>query len=965
MKLLPAQAQQLAAWIPESAQFATADPGALLYASAQMRQQLVLVESGEVRLIDADRTFGTQTLHKLKAPVLLGLSWLLDGAFPEEARAASECCFRCVELTQLCSDARLWLHQLLSISIDPAEWPLIQSVLQQEMSGEFNDIASGSDLADTLQLVSPDPSSLKVHRPGFSGDAPLLYLDQERDGFHYGQLITTGVARSFFSDGAWPRLISVPHTVTRSTEPVVRSGEQNEQPPVPFTSELLPDVDAAADQLHGFRLVRGRNRSDAFSACLTMLVTHFQLPTRRDTIRRAAAILDHDNIRWGQRMLSILDDFGLAVRAVRIRADRPMRLPVPCLWIDPEGCCSLLVHTTAHSVVMLDPLHGTQRLSEREASERFAAAPEVIAVDVGLHTPRKRFGLFWLMPYVKRYRLQLVEVFAASFLNQLFALATPLLFQQIIDRVISKGAADALAPLVVLMLIFVALETIFGSLRTFQFVEVSNRIDIGVGSAIVSRLLRINARFFDKRPVGELSSRLGELDNIRRFLTGTALTVVLDAAFSLLYFAVMLFYSPLLTLVIVLTLPPLLLVTVGVSPVTQQLIRKRAEAASRTQSLLVEILGGIQTVKLQNAELTARRQWEDRHLDSINQGFKAILANTISSNALQLISKISSILVIGIGAWLVLRNELTLGELIAFRIISGYVTQPMMRLASTWQSFQEMSLSLERVGDVVNQPLEVGDNEEGNIEIPPIKGAIKFDSVGFSYSSTTPPVLSSVDLDVPAGNFVGFVGQSGCGKSSLLKMVPRLYRPSSGRLLIDGYDISKVDLYSIRSRIGFVPQDCMLFEGTVFSNIALSDPQVESDRVVEMAKLACAHEFIMGLPYGYSTPVGEKGAGLSGGQRQRIALARMLLEDPALVILDEATSALDVDTERQVVENLRKHFSEKTLLMITHRLSTLIDADQIVVLHAGRVDSVGCHADLMAQRGRYYALYQSQFGEQP
>lgn len=964
MKLTSSEVDHFSSWLPASTQTRTVDPGALLYATQQMPGQLLLVVSGEVRLIDRRATFGSQTLHKEQGPVLLGLSWLLGGVYQEEARAASRCSVLQIPLNLLSQDAWSWLRACLQRSLEPAEWPTVQAVLNQQLDGQVPLFDRGADLATALHFLAADQQSVAGVIQELADDAPILYLDIERDGFHYGQLITAGVARLFFSEPPWPRLLLIPSSASTPTTTERVSAARQPSESIPFTAELLPDAGASAEQSHGFRLVRGRDRSEAFAACLTMLVVHFQLPTRRDTIQRAAALLDHDKIRWSQRLLSILDDMGLAVRTVRIRADRPTRLPFPCVWIDPDGLSCLVVSATARQVLVLNPLRGLERLSEHEATERFEAVPEVIAVDVGLHTPKKRFGLHWLMPYVQRYRLQLVEVFTASFLNQLFALATPLLFQQIIDRVISKGAADALTPLVVLMLLFVGLETIFGGLRTFQFVEVSNRIDIGVGSAIVSRLLRINARFFDKRPVGELSSRLSEMDNIRRFLTGTALTVVLDAAFSLLYFGVMLFYSPLLTLVIVLTLPPLLLVTVGISPITQRLIRRRAEAASRTQSLLVEILGGIQTVKLQNAELTARRQWEDRHLDSINQGFKAVLANTMSSNALQVISKVSSILVIGIGAWLVLRNELTLGELIAFRIISGYVTQPMMRLASTWQSFQEMSLSLERVGDVVNQSLEVDENEEGNIAIPPLRGGVCFESVGFSYSSTAPPALSSVDLDVQAGQFVGFVGQSGCGKSSMLKMVPRLYRPSSGRILIDGYDIAKVDLYSLRSQIGFVPQDCMLFEGTVFSNIALGDPQVESDRVVEVARLACAHEFIMGLPYGYSTPVGEKGAGLSGGQRQRIALARMLLEDPGLVILDEATSALDVDTERQVVENLRRHFSAKTLLMITHRLSTLIDADQIVVMHAGRVDAVGDHADLMAQRGRYYALYQSQFGGQ-
>ena len=422
------------------------------------------------------------------------------------------------------------------------------------------------------------------------------------------------------------------------------------------------------------------------------------------------------------------------------------------------------------------------------------------------------------------------------------------MFQQIIDRVISKGASDALYPLAALMLACALLEVTFSSLRTFQFVEISNRVDIGVGSAIVARLLRLNARFFDSRPVGELSSRLGELTNIRNFLTGTALTVVLDALFSLLYFSVMLFYSVTLTIIILLTVPLLMLVTVGLTPITQRLIRRRAEAASRTQSLLVEMLGGIQTIKLQNAELTSRKQWEDRHLKTINQGFKAILANTGSSNAVQLINKTSNILVIGVGAYLVLENELTLGQLIAFRIIAGYVTQPMIRLASSWKNFQEMSLSLERVGDIVNQSLEVQENEENSIIIPELKGKLDLDCVSYEYSSSAPPVLSSVSINIPAGSYTGFVGQSGCGKSTLLKLIPRLYRPSRGRVLIDDYDIDKVDLYALRSQIGFVPQDCMLFEGQSFQIFSLGDPNSSSEEVVKVAKLACAHEFIMGLP---------------------------------------------------------------------------------------------------------------------
>lgn len=955
----------------------TAGPGALLYSSERSSGQVLLLYSGSARLIDQGRAFDSLTLSRLEAPYLLGVGQLLSVPCAEEVRALTSCTYRLLDLERLSPEQHAAIQAQLVDQIAEAEYAFIIAILKLSQLSSRCDWGGLSDFKRSCRLLPANQFE--------SGEA-IVYLDRPRDGFSYGQIITPQVCQTFFAGTNWPRLAAVRWPQATATDPVEGPPPAKPlaakvlltklaRPSLPLAPELQPEQASNADD--GFRVVRAASQRDAFAACLTMLVQFYRLPTRRDTIARAADILAGcqpvaaaeqrgrapQQLPWTARLLSILDELGLAVRSVRVQADRPFRVPTPAVWIDPEGHTLLITRATTRSLSVIDPRVGRQKLSEKEARRRFSSQPELISVDVGLHTPRQRFGLSWLIPYVKRYRLQLIEVFSASFLNQLFALATPLLFQQIIDRVISKGAFDALGPLVILMLIFVLLETVFSGLRTFQFVEVSNRIDIGVGSAIVSRLLRINARFFDRRPVGELASRLGELENIRRFLTGTALTVVLDAFFSLLYFAVMFFYSPLLTLVVLLTLPLLFGVTLSVTPVTQRLIRARAEAASRTQSLLVEILGGIQTIKLQNAELTARRQWEDRHLDSINQGFKAVLANTTSANALQLISKVSSILVIGVGAWLVLRNELTLGQLIAFRIISGYVTQPMLRLASTWQSFQELSLSLERVGDVVNQPLEISEEEEANVVMPSLVGAVSAVSLGYAYSSTSPPVLTSVNLEVKAGSFVGLVGQSGCGKSTLLKMIPRLYRPSSGKLLIDQLDIAKVDLYSLRSQIGFVPQDCLLFEGTVFSNIALGDPQAESDRVVKMAKIACAHEFIMDLPYGYSTPVGEKGAGLSGGQRQRIALARMLLENPRMVVLDEATSALDVDTERQVVANLRAHLAGRTLLMITHRLCTLMEADQIVMMHAGRIDESGTHPQLMAQKGRYFALYQSQFAE--
>ena len=958
----------------------SATTGALIYSKDQSSDQYLLLLSGSVRLIDSSRAFGSLTAGTLNGPQIFGLEQLFSLKASIEVRCTSECEYILVDPKTASQALIEEIQKILLSRVNPTEAISISSLISNRFSDRSRPWQTLDEALKATQLL---------RNPGQVADYNvILFLDKERDGFIYGQAITQEICSSFFTTKNWPRIAGVElksvNLDSESTEAPLVSSTINLKRPGKENSttqqlEEFPKDEEQIEQLEsdGFRVIRAETQEESFASCLSMLANFYQLPTRRDTIARAAEILANCKTRerkpqkpnqpiqtpWMVRMLSILDEIGLAVRWITVDPRQPFRIPTPSVWVDQTGDPVLLTRATGNSLTIIDPREGRVKLNKKQAQKKFNSQPIIISTDVGLHTPKKQFGIHWLFPYIKRYRVQLIEVFSASFLNQLFALATPLLFQQIIDRVISKGAFDALAPLVILMLIFVVLEAVFSSLRTFQFVEVSNRIDISVGASIVSRLLRLNARFFDRRPVGELASRLGELENIRRFLTGTALTVVLDAFFATIYFAVMFFYSPLLTLIILMTVPLLFGITLGITPITQRLIRARAEASSRTQSLLVEILGGIQTVKLQNAELTARRQWEDRHLKSINKGFQAVLANTSSSNALQLINKVSGILVIGVGAWLVLRNELTLGQLIAFRIISNYVTQPMLRLASTWQQFQEVSLSLERVGDVVNQPLEIGNDEEISIVMPKLQGNISARSLGYSYSSSGPPILSSVDLDITAGSFVGLVGESGCGKSTLLKMVPRLYRPTSGKLLIDELDISKVDLYSLRSQIGFVPQDCLLFEGTIFSNIALGDPQAESSRVIEMAKIACAHEFIMNLPLGYSTPVGEKGSGLSGGQRQRIALARMLMENPRLIVLDEATSALDVNTERQVVRNLREHLQKQTVLMITHRLSTLTEADQIVLMHAGRIDEKGTHQKLMEMKGRYFALYQSQFGE--
>jgi HlyB family type I secretion system ABC transporter len=496
--------------------------------------------------------------------------------------------------------------------------------------------------------------------------------------------------------------------------------------------------------------------------------------------------------------------------------------------------------------------------------------------------------------------------------------------------------------------------------RTWLLIDTTDRMDLLLGSQVIDKLLRLPLRFFEKRPVGELSQRLSELGNLRGFLTGTAITSALDLLFATIYILIMLMYSPLLTAVALGTVPLYVVLILFIAPVYRRLIRHQAQYAARTQSHLIETLGGIQTVKAQHFELNSRWRWQERYSGQIAEGFKSVVLGSSASEVGNFLNQLSSLLIIWVGVYQVVNGELSLGQLIAFRIIAGYVTGPILRLSSLWQGFQQVGISMERLADIVDQVPEAGDRDEDQISLPPIQGDVNFEALRFRFNTQGPYQIDGVELSVPAGSFVGIVGQSGSGKSTLMKLLPRLYEPNEGRILIDGYDISKVNLSSVRQQIGIVPQDCLLFEGTIRDNICMNLPEADTETVIRVARAAAAHDFIMELPDGYGTQLGERGAGLSGGQRQRIAIARTLLQNPNLLVLDEATSALDYDTEATVCRNLQDQLRGKTVFFITHRLSTVRRADRIVLMHQGKISEQGTHADLMELGGRYATLYAHQ-----
>ncbi len=776
------------------------------------------------------------------------------------------------------------------------------------------------------------------------------------------------------------RLVGVPHTLLADLDThLPQSLAQNERPHAQEnSSNLEPSLNDESFSLEELGIVEydrknindvypffsGKSKSQKVLAICQMLSAFDNVPFRKDAIQKVLDdYLRRDKEYSLQMFGGLLELIGYRCLIGSTSVNNLKSLDFPAIiFVDDNPI--ILFGKFQNNLVVADP--SFSRLQENAFTD-FIESIKTDTISFLLprktaSTPDKKLTWSWFVPLINKYKNSLVLVFAASLLAQLFGLAIPLMIQQIIDKVLTQGNLGSLNLLGSTMIVLALFQGFLTALRTFIFVDTTDRMDLTLGSSVIQKLLSLPLGYFDKRPVGELSQRLGELNTIRGFLTGTALVSSLNIIFALIYLIVMFLYSPTLSLIALSTIPIYIVLVFVVSPIFKSFIRNRAVAQARTQSHLIEVLNGIQTVKAQHFELTARWKWQDKYRHFVDQGFKSSILGTTTGEIGKFLNTISSLLVLWFGMWLVIDGEMTLGMLIAFRIISGNVTGPLLQLSGLYQSFQSVQLSMERLSDVIDQKpeLESSTNEVGKIILPPIEGKVEFRDVFFRFKERGSYQLDGVSLVVNSGQFVGIVGQSGSGKSTLMKLLPKLYNPENGQVLIDGYDVDKIDLASLRRQVGIVPQDSILFEGTIAENIALNDPNASTEAIMNAAKIACAHDFIMELDEGYATPLAERGSNVSGGQRQRIAVARTILADPQLLILDEATSALDFNTERLLCENLYHWAGDKTVFFITHRLSTIKNSDKIIVMNKGQVCEEGQHDHLMSLQGRYFALYQQQ-----
>jgi ATP-binding cassette, subfamily B, bacterial HlyB/CyaB len=698
--------------------------------------------------------------------------------------------------------------------------------------------------------------------------------------------------------------------------------------------------------------------TDQGLACFVMLLRFHGIGADPAQIRHQ---LGNTNVGI-QEMLLCAKQFGLKGRLRNSNWARLDITPLPAIASLRGGGFVVLGKVGEDEAIVQSPLSHRPTLMSKEQFEAVWDGRLVLMTRrAGLADLGRRFDITWFLGAIQKYRRQLLEVFAASFFLQLLALASPLFFQVVIDKVLVHHSLATLDVLVIGLVAISVFETILEILRTYLFTHTTNRIDVELGARLFQHLLALPTAYFQARRVGDSVARVRELENIRNFLTSSALTLVIDLFFTFVFMIVMCLYSPWLTAIVLAGFPFYIGISVGVTPLFKRRLDEKFRRGAENQAFLVESITGVETLKAAAVEPQMQRRWEEQLAGYVASSFRVFTLGNTANQSVRLVNKLVTAGILFFGAKLVIDGNLTVGTLVAFNMLAGRVSQPVLRLAQVWQDFHQAKISVARLGDILNTAPE-SRFSPARSALPAIRGDVTFEHVTFRYRIDGPEVLHDACFKVAAGQVIGVVGPSGSGKSTIAKLIQRLYVPESGRVLVDGVDLAMVDSTWLRRQIGVVLQENVLFNASIRDNIALADPAMSIDRVIEAAQLAGAHEFILEAPEGYDTVVGERGTSLSGGQRQRIAIARALVTNPRILILDEATSALDYESERLFQDNLKRIAQGRTVFMIAHRLSTVRRSDRIITIDRGRIVEDGTHDELIKTGGCYATLHRLQAG---
>lgn len=722
--------------------------------------------------------------------------------------------------------------------------------------------------------------------------------------------------------------------------------------------ETIPDP-SLGDSGGSNAAAPGSNEIDSGLACLVMVA-------RFHGLAADAAQLTHEFKESGKpfsafEVLLAAKKLGMQAKQVRIRLSRLSHTPLPAVAMGTDGEFFVIARADEARVLIHDPRSGRPEILPLEVFEtRWTSSLILFASRASLAAELGKFDFTWFIPAVVKYRKLLLEVLLVSLVLQVFALVTPLFFQVVMDKVLVHRGFTTLDVIAVGLLVVTLFEVVLTGLRGYVFAHTTSRIDVELGARLFRHLLNLPMAYFEARRIGDSVARVRELENIRAFLTGNAVTVVLDLLFSVVFLTVMSYYSLELTLIVMASLPCYVLLSALYTPLLRGRLHEKFNRSAENQAFLVETVAGIGTIKAMAVEPQLTRHWDQQLAAYIAAGFRTAVIGIYANGGVTLIGKLVTVATMWLGARLVIDGALSVGQLIAFNMLAGHVAQPVMRLSQLWTDFQQTGISMQRLGDILNTRTEAVGNKSS---LPPIQGRIQFDQVVFRYQPDGSEVLRGVSLDMMPGEVIGIVGRSGSGKSTLAKLVQRLYVPERGRVLVDGLDLALADVSSLRRQIGVVLQDNILFNRSIRDNIALTDPGAPLPAVIAAAKLAGAHDFILELPEAYDTVVGEQGSTLSGGQRQRIAIARALMANPRILIFDEATSALDYESERIIQHNMKAICQGRTVIIIAHRLSAVRDAHRIVVMDKGRIVEQGSHTELLRQPdGQYAYLHRLQAG---
>jgi subfamily B ATP-binding cassette protein HlyB/CyaB len=661
-------------------------------------------------------------------------------------------------------------------------------------------------------------------------------------------------------------------------------------------------------------------------------------------------------------ILRCAKDLKLKARAITTTWERLFKTTLPAIAERSDGSFILVSKISGTDVFIYDPGTGRPESIDRTRFEsQWQGRLILMTRRSNLIDTARRFDITWFLQAMVKYRKLLGEMLIASFFLQLFALVSPLFFQVVIDKVLVHRGLSTLDVIVIGLLVVSVFESVLTALRTYVFSHTTNRIDVELGARLFKHLVGLPISYFEARRAGDSVARVRELENIRNFLTSSALTLIIDLFFTFVFLAVMAFYSLWLTGIVLISFPFYIAISALVTPIFRHRLNEKFNRGAENQAFLVEAITGIGTLKALAVEPQMQRRWEEQLASYVRSSFRVSTLGNWASQSIQLINKLVTAAILFFGAKAVIGGDMTIGELVAFNMLAGRVSQPVLRLAQIWQDFHQARISIDRLGDILNAPTKATFTP-GRTALPDIKGTISFEHVSFRYKVDGPQILHDVNLTIPAGQVIGIVGPSGSGKSTFAKLAQRLYVPEGGRILVDGVDLGMVDVSWLRRQIGVVLQENELFNRTIRENIALADPGMPIGRIIEVSKLAGAHDFIQELPEGYDTLVGEHGSSLSGGQRQRIAIARALIMNPRILIFDEATSALDYESERIIHDNMQWIVHGRTVLIIAHRLTAVRNCNQIITIEKGRIVEQGTHDELMRTNGRYASLWRLQGG---